>query len=714
MSTEVKHRRGTSTEHKTFVGAIGEITLDTTDNTLISHNGVDAGGFRHMKELSAVATVFGVQDTQVIYITDTTTTTVDLTHVYNPTNQITFTPRAKDGSVTALTGQLSGVDLTMNPLPQAVVGGVPVWLLDALYIDNVTLDIRCAFPDEITDGNGWREVMKAITPLVQSHMTLDLNHREIDFIHDGVNTGAPTRNGNLVENGTSYTKFEKKDGITISNATIKCDLDMTSNSLRMVTFYGCTDVVFDNVELNLSCTGTPVYLDNLLETNAILIDFRHHVDGTVGKGLTIKSNCKMRVFHPDGYSIGDGTGNPVHPTYAGKLTGIAFYGDYDAVTPVWMDDLLIEDGVEFFDSTARSVWCWTYRDVIIGDMIFRDCGRSATVQMYFGIRMIHGGRNATVGNLSFIDCWLFAGSYFTSNGSNWHPTNITIGTSKFVNCQGTNSIMIVDGKNVNVGPIQMDDSPLERGALITTVSSNDKANNVVLQGISATGELGRLFSILGDISGKVTIHKINAKESTGQDMSGVYGGYVENYTSLDGSVLTIGNVDLDAYDSGIFFDATSTVPLHMNDFVINNCINTGITFTTLSGENSRFNNGSLSGNGGRGMRLPRNSEAYNIKGENNVNELVQMSTGAILDGFTVDDGAQSVGSGIGIVTGETGWVIKNGTLKSTFGNFVYGINAPQVGHILRNDFIGTVGTTAKWSTFGGTNVQYNTPTDTPT
>jgi hypothetical protein len=671
-----------------------------------------------LQDRKTVARGFNFLDSEVGYLSDLSTSYTSLRAIYDSTLQRALIPKAKDGSQVALSGQLSAIDLTMNPLPQAIIGTTPVWLLlsgegGVAYLDDYFIDIRCAYPDEILDGNQWREVMKVITPLIQDNMTLDLNYRIIDFIHDGINTDAPTRDGENVDNGTSYVQFEKKNNITLKNARLSCDLDMTNDSLRMVTFYGCKDVVFDNVELNLSCSGFPVYLVNLLETNAILIDFRHHLDMTIGKGLEIKSNCKFRVFHPDGYSIGDGTGNPVHPTYAGKLTGIAFYGDFDAVTPLWMDDLLIEDGVEFFDSTARSVWCWTYRDVIIGDMIFRDCGRSPTAEMYFGIRMIHGGRNVSVGNLSFIDCWMFSGVYFTSNGSAWHPINVSIGVTKFVNCIGNNSLFLVDGKNIHAEPVQMDNSPLEEGVLITTVSTNDRTNNVVIEGITATGTLGRLFSILGDIYGKISINGLYSKEDTGQDMTGIYGGYIENYTSLNGSRLSINNVHVVGYQNGLFFDAACTVPLYMNDFIINNCLGNGITFTTLSGEKSRFNNGSLSGNVGHGMRLPRNSKAYNIEGENNVGLLVQMSTDSILDGFTVDDGSQSADSGIGIVTGETGWIIKNGTIKSTAGNFTYGIDAPQVGHILRNDFIGTVGTTAKWNTFGGTNVQFNTPDDNP-
>lgn len=49
MSIEVKFRRGTSTEHGSFTGANGEITIDTTLKTIKVHDGVTTGGIRIAK-----------------------------------------------------------------------------------------------------------------------------------------------------------------------------------------------------------------------------------------------------------------------------------------------------------------------------------------------------------------------------------------------------------------------------------------------------------------------------------------------------------------------------------------------------------------------------------------------------------------------------------------------------------------------------------------
>ena len=49
MSIQVKFRRGTATQHLSFTGANGEITVDTTNQTLRVHDGVTVGGTRIAK-----------------------------------------------------------------------------------------------------------------------------------------------------------------------------------------------------------------------------------------------------------------------------------------------------------------------------------------------------------------------------------------------------------------------------------------------------------------------------------------------------------------------------------------------------------------------------------------------------------------------------------------------------------------------------------------
>ncbi len=50
MAKRVQRRRGTTTEHNTFTGYIGETTVDTTKDTVVVHDGANTGGFPLARE----------------------------------------------------------------------------------------------------------------------------------------------------------------------------------------------------------------------------------------------------------------------------------------------------------------------------------------------------------------------------------------------------------------------------------------------------------------------------------------------------------------------------------------------------------------------------------------------------------------------------------------------------------------------------------------
>jgi hypothetical protein len=72
MATQVQYRRGTEAQNDAFTGALGEMTIDTTNGTMRVHNGVTAGG-------SNIATV--------AYVT-TALSTLDSSKIYNGTSNV--------------------------------------------------------------------------------------------------------------------------------------------------------------------------------------------------------------------------------------------------------------------------------------------------------------------------------------------------------------------------------------------------------------------------------------------------------------------------------------------------------------------------------------------------------------------------------------------------------------------------------------------------
>lgn len=57
MATQIQFRRGTTTESNSFTGAEGEVTVDTTKNVVVVHDGVTAGGFPNATRANADGTI---------------------------------------------------------------------------------------------------------------------------------------------------------------------------------------------------------------------------------------------------------------------------------------------------------------------------------------------------------------------------------------------------------------------------------------------------------------------------------------------------------------------------------------------------------------------------------------------------------------------------------------------------------------------------------
>ena len=45
MAKQLQLRRGTTSQHGSFTGALGEVTVDTDKDTIVVHDGSLAGGF---------------------------------------------------------------------------------------------------------------------------------------------------------------------------------------------------------------------------------------------------------------------------------------------------------------------------------------------------------------------------------------------------------------------------------------------------------------------------------------------------------------------------------------------------------------------------------------------------------------------------------------------------------------------------------------------
>ena len=115
MAKLVKRRRGTTTEHTTFTGSEGEITIDLDKETVVVHNGAQAGGYPLAREdLSNVSLTNLIGVTQ-LNLSDGTNGQVLRT---NGSGTISF--GTIDTSTTSVGGDISGTVANSQIVANAV------------------------------------------------------------------------------------------------------------------------------------------------------------------------------------------------------------------------------------------------------------------------------------------------------------------------------------------------------------------------------------------------------------------------------------------------------------------------------------------------------------------------------------------------------------------------------------------------------------------
>jgi len=96
MSQQVQFRRGSTADHSTFTGAVGEVTVDTTKDVVVVHDGSTAGGFPMVKAADIGSTVQAY---------DADTAKIDVAQSFTAPQR---------GSLTTLTNSAGSVTINFN------------------------------------------------------------------------------------------------------------------------------------------------------------------------------------------------------------------------------------------------------------------------------------------------------------------------------------------------------------------------------------------------------------------------------------------------------------------------------------------------------------------------------------------------------------------------------------------------------------------------
>lgn len=154
MATQIQTRRGSTAQTNAFTGALGEITVDTTLDIIVVHDGATAGGFP------------AVNTTSTQTLTNKTLTSPTLT-TPTITGTTTFSDGAYNFDIASHDGtnglQLGGVLVTASAAELNALDGITATVTELNYTDGVTSAIQTQLDAKLVAANNLSDLSDAGT-----------------------------------------------------------------------------------------------------------------------------------------------------------------------------------------------------------------------------------------------------------------------------------------------------------------------------------------------------------------------------------------------------------------------------------------------------------------------------------------------------------------------------------------------------------------------
>tara|TARA_Y100001951_G_scaffold81329_1_gene69479 strand:+ start:14633 stop:16111 length:1479 start_codon:yes stop_codon:yes gene_type:complete len=265
MAKLLKLRRGTTSQHSSFTGAEGEVTVDTTKDTLVVHDGSTAGGVPLAKEAGNIATA--TEATNITAVANNSTDeTVYPTFVDGATGTqgietdtgFTYNPNSGKLTATEFVGNVDAVDGDFDGTLEAdaiTVNGVALneYIADtvgAMVTGNTETGITVTYEDSdntldfVTSGS-------ASTATEATNVTVSANNSTDETVYPTFVDGATGTQGIETDTGLTYnpsTGLLTAVGLTLSG-------DLTVNGTT--TTINSTTLAVDDKNIELGTVDTP-------------------------------------------------------------------------------------------------------------------------------------------------------------------------------------------------------------------------------------------------------------------------------------------------------------------------------------------------------------------------------------------------------------------------------------------------------------------------
>jgi hypothetical protein len=123
MSKLLQLRGGTTSEHGSFTGAVREVTVDTTKDTLVVHDGSTAAGFALARESALAATTTTAGNANTLAAAALPKAGGIVTGLVNMSDQIVQRPVLKDYGETKVAMAAHAVDLSLGNVQTYTLSG---------------------------------------------------------------------------------------------------------------------------------------------------------------------------------------------------------------------------------------------------------------------------------------------------------------------------------------------------------------------------------------------------------------------------------------------------------------------------------------------------------------------------------------------------------------------------------------------------------------
>ena len=271
MAKLLKLRRGTTSEHSSFTGAEGEVTIDTTKDTAVVHDGSTAGGHPLVKE-NAEVTSNGIADNVIdeanLKVSNTPSNGQVLSAQSGASGGLTWTTvnSTPEGTAVISTGETN-----VGKFLRTDGDGTCSWTTDAGNLTNIT-------PAHISSGSLPNGVVATAAALTGTATGVNL-----------------TLSGDLTVNGTTTTVASTNTTLTDNLIELNSGASSNANDAGILIERGSTgdnaiiawDESADKFTVGTTTATASDTGDLTITTGTLVANLEGDVNGTAGVATTI-------------------------------------------------------------------------------------------------------------------------------------------------------------------------------------------------------------------------------------------------------------------------------------------------------------------------------------------------------------------------------------------------------------------------------------------